>query len=344
MAVYTVMFISDAYRTKVWTNHERRSAQARAITESSEYILPAFFDEGIEVPGLLKTTGHISLKDRSPEQLASIIVQKLRKSGTKLPNQFSYSESAKADADFPLTKGRVVSALIRDMKSHTWPVQRPAVEKLLELDFSKVTPDEAFVLGRNLYQCACGSERKARAVLANIREELATIADARTIDLANGMFFEVYFDANGEFRGRKLKTGCLPHLLSLQGAKIFAPTIAFIRRALDPYRLSLVFLPNTEPENVLVELSVRRTDPPIVRTLKMGGRSLLSIHPSTEDITGPFWRLSYQSFTLKDLTSQLLEEFGIPSTQLTIKCNPKLEPRIKLRLPEGAEVTWPASA
>lgn len=63
-AVFTVMFVSDAYRKKLWTNHERKSAHARAFTESREYILPAFFDETVEVPGLLKTTGHIALAGR----------------------------------------------------------------------------------------------------------------------------------------------------------------------------------------------------------------------------------------------------------------------------------------
>lgn len=43
-AMYTVMFVSDAYKSKVWTNHERTNAQARAISDSTESILPALFD------------------------------------------------------------------------------------------------------------------------------------------------------------------------------------------------------------------------------------------------------------------------------------------------------------
>lgn len=37
-AVFTVMFVSDTYRKKLWTYHERKSAQARAFTESHEYL------------------------------------------------------------------------------------------------------------------------------------------------------------------------------------------------------------------------------------------------------------------------------------------------------------------
>ena len=66
-ARFTVMFISAAYSKKLWTNHERRAAQARAFQEFQEYILPARFDE-TEIPGVLSTVGYISLRDRSPEE------------------------------------------------------------------------------------------------------------------------------------------------------------------------------------------------------------------------------------------------------------------------------------
>ena len=42
-AFFTIMFISEDYRRKLWTNHERRNAQARAFSENREYILPGIF-------------------------------------------------------------------------------------------------------------------------------------------------------------------------------------------------------------------------------------------------------------------------------------------------------------
>jgi hypothetical protein len=74
---YTVMFISKHYATKLWTNHERKSAQARAFEESKEYILPARFDD-TEVPGLLPTVGYVDLRNTTPTQLAELISRKLR--------------------------------------------------------------------------------------------------------------------------------------------------------------------------------------------------------------------------------------------------------------------------
>jgi len=75
-AEYCVMFISKHYETKVWTKHEHRAAQARALVESREYVLPARFDD-TEVPGLLPTVGHLDLRSREPDDFAREIMVKL---------------------------------------------------------------------------------------------------------------------------------------------------------------------------------------------------------------------------------------------------------------------------
>jgi hypothetical protein len=75
-ALYCVIFLSDHYAKKLWTSHERRSAQARAFSDNSEYILPARFDDS-EVPGILPTTGYVDLRHTKPEELATLISQKL---------------------------------------------------------------------------------------------------------------------------------------------------------------------------------------------------------------------------------------------------------------------------
>ncbi len=76
-AHYTIMFISEAYKKKAWTNHERRSAQERALWENKEYLLPAMFNEGVEVPGLLKSVAYIGLQGVSPDNFADMVIKKL---------------------------------------------------------------------------------------------------------------------------------------------------------------------------------------------------------------------------------------------------------------------------
>ncbi|HEY6805450.1 MAG TPA: TIR domain-containing protein [Pyrinomonadaceae bacterium] len=74
-AQFCIVFISRHYADKVWTNHERKSAQARAFKEKSEYILPVRFDD-TEVPGILPTIGYIDGTSREPAETALIIAKK----------------------------------------------------------------------------------------------------------------------------------------------------------------------------------------------------------------------------------------------------------------------------
>jgi hypothetical protein len=82
-ARYCVMFLSCYYAEKLWTNHERKSAQARAFTEKGEYILPARFDN-TEIPGIPPTIGYIDLRSLEPEEFGKLIIEKLKKGTTNI--------------------------------------------------------------------------------------------------------------------------------------------------------------------------------------------------------------------------------------------------------------------
>jgi hypothetical protein len=94
---YCVLFISKDYAQKVWTNHERKSAQARAFVSQSEYILPARFDN-TELPGVLPTTGYIDLSKTSPDELAILIARKL---GLEVPLSEALSGVARPAGNEP---------------------------------------------------------------------------------------------------------------------------------------------------------------------------------------------------------------------------------------------------
>jgi len=71
-----VMFISKHYASKVWPNHERQSAMARALEEKYEYVLPAKFDS-TELPGLQPTIQYVDLNKQTEESFAQMILQKV---------------------------------------------------------------------------------------------------------------------------------------------------------------------------------------------------------------------------------------------------------------------------
>jgi hypothetical protein len=77
---FVVLFLSQYYPLKSWPEHERQSAQARAIRDRKVVLLPARFDD-TEIPGLPSTVGYINLRKTTPGKLADLILQKLKAGG-----------------------------------------------------------------------------------------------------------------------------------------------------------------------------------------------------------------------------------------------------------------------
>jgi hypothetical protein len=75
-ARYCLMLVSAAYAAKVWTSHERKSAQARALSQRAEYILPVRFDE-TEIPGLHSTVGYLRFDEHGVEGICALLRKKL---------------------------------------------------------------------------------------------------------------------------------------------------------------------------------------------------------------------------------------------------------------------------
>lgn len=75
-ARYCVMFFSQHYVAKTWTKHELRAAQARALKEQQEYILPIRLDN-TEIPGILPTTAYLTWEQETVESIVHAILKKL---------------------------------------------------------------------------------------------------------------------------------------------------------------------------------------------------------------------------------------------------------------------------
>jgi hypothetical protein len=77
--LHCIVLASAHYARKAWTTHERRSAQARALNEQGEYILPIRLDD-TPIPGLLETVGYLDLRRLSIEKACEILLAKLLRS------------------------------------------------------------------------------------------------------------------------------------------------------------------------------------------------------------------------------------------------------------------------
>ncbi|MBI4338394.1 MAG: toll/interleukin-1 receptor domain-containing protein [Chloroflexi bacterium] len=77
---FCVIFVSREYATRVWTNHELRSALSRQLIERGGYIIPIQVEDGVELLGIPATIGRLPLSRHSIRAIASIIAKKVEES------------------------------------------------------------------------------------------------------------------------------------------------------------------------------------------------------------------------------------------------------------------------
>jgi hypothetical protein len=82
-ARYCLIFVSEQYIERAWTNHERRSAVARMIeSKGEEYILPVKVHD-VELPGVQSIIGYVSLSEHPPDEIAAMVIEKIREGGSR---------------------------------------------------------------------------------------------------------------------------------------------------------------------------------------------------------------------------------------------------------------------
>jgi hypothetical protein len=178
---YTVVFISRHYAEKVWTNHERKSAQARAFQENREYILPARFDDA-EVAGILPTLGYIDLRNLSPEAFVNLIEAKLERQEVFWSAEATHAAQYLHQHHFEAHRGAIL-----------WCPQVSAIfandGKKLENDYVSLLKDEISTRGLTILGTGMMDDEYTWAMLVNSE-------DARALhDLIWECFFRVFPDA-----------------------------------------------------------------------------------------------------------------------------------------------------
>jgi hypothetical protein len=156
-----------------------------------------------------------------------------------------YSPQARADGEFNIGGERFILATIRKLKSHNWYTQNPAINSITPDAIKDSIKDELFVLGRNLYQCACGHSGAAVNIMSGLSGFLKRFETDVCFHIFNGMLYEVYFDSSGRFRQKK-KTDHLDSLLTLEEDEYFNLSFEFIKQALLPHQKQLFYMPGNK--------------------------------------------------------------------------------------------------
>ncbi len=162
--------------------------------------------------------------------------------------ELGVTERALSDRTYISGPNTEIDHIIRDLKSHNRDTQNPAVTRARRALRSAVAdPDQIFVLGRNLYQTACGGSREGEIFFRDLPQEFLAFSDLIANLLFAGMLFEAYFGSNGTVRS-KPKSEQLQRLLELQSEEQLRRAAPFIGRRLQPYARKFLLIPEVHPE------------------------------------------------------------------------------------------------
>lgn len=146
---------------------------------------------------------------------------------------FTLSESALADKDYA-TDNVEFTVIINGLKSYNWPTQTVAVNQISTL--TSTNKDFLFVLGRNIYQAACGNSFTSQSFIDHLIDETMDYnltIDARNI-LVGGIFYEAFFDKNGDYR-TEFKTRYMTEIYNFREMRQYSRAITFIKNQLEPH-------------------------------------------------------------------------------------------------------------
>jgi hypothetical protein len=253
-----------------------------------------------------------------------------------------YDLEAMQDAHYQLDAPTEINDVIRDLKSHNWYAQNPAMTKIRFFREAEFPTSSWFVLGRNIYQAATGNSQKAMEFISSIENQLKQFPQMTANHLLAGMIFEVYFDSFGAFR-KNAKFAHADKLLAVVALAEYVLVLDFILFHLKDHLRRLKFLPGSREQKILhiVSTAVDCTDTNAspgnmyaLQSVTLDGTDLL-IHLADDDEVDTWTHSSPGStLSIQSLRDKVCEDLAIPKWALTTQFDPSVRPDARFVVPD----------
>jgi hypothetical protein len=240
-----------------------------------------------------------------------------------------YSPESVADSLYLLTPNNVIDDAIKDLYSSNWYKQNPAVDRLSLAIINSGNDDSLFVLGRNIYQAACGGANSAFAFINDFRTKMNGVSQDKSKCILDGMLFEIFFDSKGEIRS-SYKNSVFNTVFNLKAFPEYSGSFEFISETLIRYQNKFYVIPGKN-QNISVDIisTKNEDDEHLITGIHFEGFNILR----KNDAIGTRGSYPIKLAKLKDLLS---EEMVIPEGQLTTTFSFSNDD--KLLLPYGMSV------
>jgi hypothetical protein len=236
-----------------------------------------------------------------------------------------YDPTAIKDSLFVIDETRKSHQIIKGLKTYTYGHQNEALGMLNATSVAKMTSNNLFVLGRNIYQAACGGSNAAVEFVEKFMARTQGFPAEKRKAILDGMLFEIFFDSKAELRVL-LKDRFFDEVFSLQQHATLKDSFDFIAKALTAARAEFYALPGKGHE-LSVTVNTQEADGELLvesiyidgaNVLRTDGDDWLSLDAEGNPVL--------QSITAAKLTQQLAKELVVPRRLLHVKFTPKGAP------------------
>lgn len=234
-----------------------------------------------------------------------------------------YAPEALADQDYSSESNDEIQDIIDRLKTYNWYQQNPAISQISRLDFAHADKDDLFVLGRNIYQTACGGSCAAERWMENIETNLSNIGGNAAIHLLNGILFEIHFNYMGKIRANP-KADYYEKPVKLCQKKEYVSCGSFIKNYLEQYPQYVRYIPGT-PDLLTIDILIAHSDIGYhIDGVCIDGLSCMY----DKDSSGPYvydgFSYAYREMTIRDITTDLCCRIAVPKNMVKFTCNIKI--------------------
>lgn len=252
----------------------------------------------------------------------------------------SYPPEALRDSAYELDEASELDVVIRELSSHNWYRQNPAITQLRSLRDGTFTDGAWFVLGRNIYQAACGNAQKPLEFVSDIDIQLTRFSDVAANHILAGALFEIYFDGQERFRAAP-KSGQIDSILKVSLDPQYKLATEFICDHLKPFANKLISMPGSA-ETIELKIQLDQSMGTnvsavgyLVGSVKFAEHELLKPLPDKGD--KDYFSLAVlheRRRTLKSISASLSENWVVPSWQIHTSVMPDIPTDSLLHVPD----------
>lgn len=249
-----------------------------------------------------------------------------------------YGPTALQDGLFVLDGANPSHQLIRALRRLDWYVQNPALAVFTSDQAAEANNDSLFVVGRNIYQAACGNARAAICYINNFMEKTQDIPPEKRKAILDGMLFEIFFGPDGVVRDDP-KIRFFDEVFRLQGYPDLSSSFDFIGECLIPYSRRFYTLPG-QNHPCVVDVMIDSVSQDKINEVFVDSVNVLRV-ANLEYADDNGLPVRYSSYALESLEAKLAEQMVVPQRLLKFTYNELGSNIDELQFPVGWTVRRP---